>query len=128
MNQHNIQVVERLWKLIDTFQFEDMAPLLHDDFICEWPQSKERIRGRDNFIALCKHYPGQWRVASLKVTAASEQVISEVMMQYQEQRIYAVSFFEFRADQIVRQWEYWADTYPAPEWRAQWVEAMEEEA
>ena len=46
--QHNRAVVERLWQLFDALDFEAAGELLHDDFECEWPQSRERIRGREN--------------------------------------------------------------------------------
>ena len=60
-DQENRQTVERLWQLFDVFDFEAAGKLLDDNFVCEWPQSRERIRGRENFVAVNANYPGRWR-------------------------------------------------------------------
>ncbi|MBI2604777.1 MAG: hypothetical protein HYW49_01730 [Deltaproteobacteria bacterium] len=36
--------------------------------------------------------------------------------------LFAVSFFEIEEDLIKSAVEYWAETYPAPEWRRKYVE------
>ena len=37
----------------------------------------------------------------------------------QSQIQFAISFFEFEGDKIIRATEYWADTYEAPKWQLQ---------
>ena len=56
--EENKQVVERLWELAEKQDWDGAGALLHDDFVQEWPQSGERIRGRDNCMAVNKNYPG----------------------------------------------------------------------
>jgi ketosteroid isomerase-like protein len=58
--QKNRATVEQLWQLFDARDFEAAGALLHDDFVCEWPQSRERIRGRENYVAINQNYPGTW--------------------------------------------------------------------
>ena len=122
--QQNRAVVERLWQLFDARDFEAAGALLHDDFTCEWPQSRERIRGRENYIALNQNYPGTWSIAIRRLIAEGDQVASEVVMTYGEEVVQAVSFFELRDGKIIRQVDYWPEPYPAPAGRAQWVEPM----
>jgi hypothetical protein len=44
---------------METNDFYAVAELLHDDYILEWRQSGERIRGRDNFAAINTYYPAE---------------------------------------------------------------------
>jgi len=118
----NQEVVEALWKAFDRFDFDAAGDLLHDDFVCEWPQSNERIRGKDNFIAVNKHYPGQWRIQIQNTITSGDTVVTEVVAQTGDQSARAISFFTLKDGKIFRLREFWPDPYPAPEWRAQWVE------
>ena len=38
--------------------FAALSMLRHPDFVEEWPQSGERIRGHANYQAIHEHYPG----------------------------------------------------------------------
>jgi ketosteroid isomerase-like protein len=122
--QGNRSVVEQLWQALDRFDFEAAGDLLHDDYVGEWPQSLERIRGRENFVAVNKNYPGRWRIAIQRLIASGNQVATEVTLSYEDQLLRAVSFFELRDGKIVRETDYWPEASSAPEWRAQWVELM----
>lgn len=52
------QVAERLWEALQAGDWETAGDYLHDDFVQEWPQSGERIIGRDNAIAIEQSFPG----------------------------------------------------------------------
>jgi len=52
------QVAEKLWKALQAGDWEAAGGCLHDDFVQEWPQSGERIVGRDNAIAIEQNFPG----------------------------------------------------------------------
>lgn len=124
-DQDNRHVVEQLWHLFDTFQFEAAGQLVSDDFVCEWPQSRERIRGRENFVALNANYPGRWRCTVERIVACGDTVVTDVALASGDETARAVSFFELRDGKIVKETDYWPEPYPAPESRAQWVEPME---
>jgi ketosteroid isomerase-like protein len=120
--QENLQLVERFWQAFDRLDFEAAGELLHDDYICIWPQSEERIRGRNNFIAVNKRYPQEWQVTIMRLLASDDQVASEVKLTYQDELVFAISFFEFRDGKIVQETDYWPEPYDPPAWRAPWVE------
>jgi len=126
----NRAAVLRLWGLFDAGAFEAAGELLDDEFVCEWPQSRERIRGRDNYVAVNARYPGRWRIAVRRVVAACDTVVTEAALINADDpaaRATAVSFFEVRDGRILRQTDYWPEPYEAPTWRAKWVETMERE-
>ncbi|MBN1679271.1 MAG: nuclear transport factor 2 family protein [Anaerolineae bacterium] len=122
--QHNRQVVEALWRAFDAFEFDAAGDLLHDAFICEWPQSGERIRGRDNFVAVNTYYPGRWRVSVQKLVASGNDVVTECLLRCDDQTVTAVSFFTLHEGHIIRLREYFPDPMEAQPWRAQWVERL----
>lgn len=122
--QSQRRAIEHLWAAFDRFEFEAAGAVLHDDFVCEWPQSGERIRGRDNYVALNAHYPGRWRIAVQRLFVCGDQVISQVRLEFDGKVDYCTSFFEFRDGRIVKETDFWSETYPAPEWRARWIERL----
>jgi ketosteroid isomerase-like protein len=120
----NKQVVEELWRLLEKQDWDGAGALLHDDFVQEWPQSKERIRGRENCMAINRNYPGFPSQSMGRVLAAGDLVTSEVVLDYGGQTYHGISLFEFRDGKIVRETDYFAQPFDAPAWRAQWVERM----
>jgi len=120
----NRQLVVEFWGRIGRFDFAGAGELLHDDYVCEWPQSNERIRGRANFVALNGNYPGRWAAEIKRVIVDGDQAASEVMLTYENQTVIVASFYEIRNGKILREVDYWPEPYAAPEWRAPWVEQM----
>jgi hypothetical protein len=127
--ESNRQIVEQFWQRMSAFDFAGAGELLHDDYVCEWPQSRERIRGRPNFVALNAAYPGRWVIAIQRIVASDDQVTTEVTLTNQlapgQAPDVAVSFFELRHGKIRYERDYWPEPYAAPANRAQWVEPME---
>src|SRR5512143_2012393 len=86
------QLITELWQRLGRFDFAGAGELLHDDYVCEWPQSKERIRGRANFVALNTNYPGRWKAEVTRVIVEGVQAASEVVLTYEDQTVIVVSF------------------------------------
>jgi ketosteroid isomerase-like protein len=122
--EENKQVVERLWQLAEKQDWEGAGALLHDDFVQEWPQSGERIRGRDNSMAVNKNYPGFPTMTMRRALAGGDIVTTEVTLDYGGQVYRGVSIFELRDGKILSETDYFAEPFEAPQWRAQWVERM----
>ena len=120
----NRQLIVELWQRLGRFDFDGAGELLHDDYVCDWPQSKERIRGRQKFVALNSNYPGRWAAKIKRVIVEGDQVASEVTLTWENQTVIVVSFYEVRDGQIYREVDYWPEPYAAPQARAQWVEQM----
>lgn len=118
------QLAEQLWGRFDALDFEAVAELLHDDFVCDWPQSQERIRGREHFIAINRNYPGKWRIHLVNLVEAGDVVVTEIKTEFEGRSDTAISFFTIREGRIVHIREYWPEPFAAPEWRTQWVERM----
>ncbi|MDE0242512.1 MAG: hypothetical protein OXQ84_20350 [bacterium] len=47
-----------LWRLFDTGRFRDTLRTFTEDFEAHWPNTRERFRGRENFITLNENCTG----------------------------------------------------------------------
>jgi ketosteroid isomerase-like protein len=120
------QVAENLWKALQAGDWEAAGRYLHDDFVQEWPQSGERIVGRDNAIAVEQHYPGGLPTMRFgRTLAGGDLAVLEVELTYADgSRYLGVSVLELRDGKVVKETDYYAQPFEAPQWRARWVERM----
>jgi ketosteroid isomerase-like protein len=120
------QVPEKLWKALQAGDWETAGSLLHDDFVQEWPQSGERIIGRDNAIAIERSFPGGLPAMRFRRTLADgDLAVLEVELTYADgSRYLGASIIELCDGKVARETDYYAQAFQAPEWRAQWVERM----
>jgi hypothetical protein len=96
-----------------------------DEAICDYPQSGERILGRNNLQALRSHHPGRPSGFKVKRTVGSGDLwITEYTITYQGRSAYTVSIMEFHDGKVVHETQYFADPFEAPRWRSQWVQPM----
>jgi ketosteroid isomerase-like protein len=125
---NNKEIVRKFWDTMATNDFHAVAQLLHDDYILEWPQSGERIRGRENFASINTFYPteGIWRFTINSLIAEGDMVVSDVSVSDGTRNDRVITFSSIREGKIRKQVEFWPEPFAAPEWRAQWIEKMEE--
>jgi hypothetical protein len=77
------QVVEAMWKALDAGDWEGVATYMHEDYVQEWPQSGERIVGRDNAIAINKNFPGGLpKMNFRRIVSAGSLAVMEVALTY----------------------------------------------
>ncbi len=119
-------IIEQFWTAIHNNDFRAAGELLHDDYILEWPQSGERIRGRANFIAVNENYPAQgpWQVIMHRLIGEGNDVASEVTVTDGAVKAQALTFSTIQNGKILHQTEYWPDPFEPAAWRIQWVERM----
>jgi len=126
MKPKAVEVVERFWGLMATNDFRSVGSVLSDDFVLDWPQSDERIRGRDNYSAMNEQYPahGRWRFIVNRIVGNDNEAVSDVSVTDGVQQARAVSFFTVRDGKIVNMVEYWPDKFTAQENRKHLVEKI----
>jgi limonene-1,2-epoxide hydrolase len=122
----NKQVIEGFWAAMQTNDFQAAGEFLHDDYVLEWPQSGEQIRGRANFVAINKNYPahGRWEFTVHRIIAEGNEVISDVGVTDGVINGRAITFSTVQDGRIIHQIEFWPDPFEPPGWRAEWVEKM----
>ena len=121
---NNKHLIEDFWIIMNTNDFHAAANLLHDDYTLEWPQSGERIRGRHNFVLINSYYPadGKWTFRINHILADGDTVFSDVMVSDGKRHDRCITISTVKDEKIWKQIEFWPEPFPAPEWRAMWVE------
>jgi hypothetical protein len=121
------EVVREFWRLMATNDFHSVGAVLAPEFILEWPQSKERIRGAESFARMNEEYPayGVWRFTVNHIVGADAEAVSDVAVTDGVQTARAISFFVVSAGKISRIVEFWPASYAAPANRAHLVEIIE---
>jgi ketosteroid isomerase-like protein len=119
-------VVREYWRLMATNDFASVAAVLAHDFVLEWPQSNERIRGANNFARMNAEYPshGPWRFEIHRIVASQTAAVSDVGVTDGVQAARALSFFTVGEGRIKRIVEFWPEPYAAPANRAHLVEPI----
>ena len=97
--------------------------IYHDNAICDYPQSGERIIGRNNLQALRSHHPGKPSGFNVnRITGQGNIWITEYIINYQGQQAFTVSIMEFSNSKVAHETQYFADPFEAPAWRKQWIQ------
>jgi ketosteroid isomerase-like protein len=56
--QQNRDAIERFFEAFERGDIDVLDDIVHDDYVEEYPQSGERIRGKHNLRAVNENYPG----------------------------------------------------------------------
>jgi SnoaL-like protein len=141
-------VIARYVRAVHDQDLDTLASLQHPEFVEDWPQSRERIRGRENFRGLMEHYPGglsgvdadismdrvvggedRWMVAPtfamVRVSGADDVHTAIVKLRYPSgDEWFMVTLIELKDGLVYRATSFFAPTFESPEWRRQWVEPI----
>jgi hypothetical protein len=96
----------------------------HPDFVMEMPQSGERVRGRDNMRAMQEAFPKPPMGRLRRVTGGGDVWVAEGVNDYGDDVWHWVIVVELKDGRILSETRYYGQPFPAPEWRAAWVEPM----
>ena len=126
MKSTAVEIVQQFWALMQTNDFAAVASVLAPDFVLEWPQTKERIRGADRFVRMNSEYPahGRWQFTIHRIVGDGRDAVSDVAITDGVQQARAISFFETADGRVRRIVEYWPEPYEPPANRAHLVERM----
>jgi limonene-1,2-epoxide hydrolase len=102
------EVVVEFWRRIQARDWDGLGRLLARDFSVDWPDTRLRIRGRDNFIEFNRTYPEGWTIEVLGIIADGNTVVSEIRVPHTELGIfYVLSILHVASDHLVGGREYW---------------------
>jgi ketosteroid isomerase-like protein len=117
--------LDQHWAASDANDFETEHLIYHEDAVLDYPQSGERTRGRHNIQGQRASQPSKKRFTVRRIIGGGNLWVTELVITYDGKPSYTVSIMEFRDDKVARETQYFADPFPAPASRAQWVERID---
>lgn len=126
MGEQNLRMaIDRHWAASAAGDHVAEHEIYNDDVVCEYPQSGDVIRHRNNLQALRSHHPERPSGFSVRRVAGKDNLwITEYLITYEGKRVNTVSIMEFRDGKVFHEIQYFADPFNDPAWRAQWVETV----
>ena len=126
LDQQRRDTITRFFEAIEAGDYAVLHEVLTPDAITRWPQSGERITGALSCVHVYENYPGQPPTYALhRILGGGTTWVAELVADYSDERWYTVSVIEFDGTQISRMTDYFGPSFPAPEWRAAWVDRDE---
>jgi hypothetical protein len=126
MHDDDVRVALRQhWAASDANDFAAEHQIYRADAVLEYPQSGERIRGRDGIQASRAAQPNTKRFTVRRILGGGDLWISELVLTYDGEPFYVVSIMEFAGGEVVRETQYFGEAFEPGPSRAQWVERIE---
>lgn len=141
----NDDIIRRYLAAHKAHDFEEISRLRHPDWLTEWPQTGERVRGDANERAIMEHWPqGMPTGGDLRIVGSEDRWVMTPAYTFVQivgsgdswwfdgtasypdgSTWYLIGLCELRDQKLFRETWYFAPPLPAPEWRARWIESME---
>src|SRR5437868_6397276 len=115
--------LDRHWAASDANDFEGEHQIYREDAVLEYPQSGERIRGRQNIQLSRAAQPNRKRFTVRRIIGAGDLWVTEYVLTYDGRPSYTVSMMEFLDGKVARETQYFGDPFEPGPSRAQWGRA-----
>lgn len=113
----------RQWKYTGGPDEAKASELYHDDVVLEFPQSGEWFRGKANQQGWRERFPAKLDFQPREIRGGGDLWIAEGVVTYDgANSVHFVKVIEFKGDKVQRESLYFAEPFPAPEWRRPWIE------
>ncbi|MFY9655715.1 MAG: nuclear transport factor 2 family protein [Methylocystis sp.] len=116
--------LNRHWAASDANDFETEHEIYREDAVLDYPQSRERVRGRRNIQSSRAAQPDRKRFTVRRMMGVGDLWITEFILTYDERPSYTVSIMEFLDGKVAHETQYFGDPFEPGPSRAQWVERM----
>jgi hypothetical protein len=124
--QDNRVTLERTLEATFAGDYDRATEAMADDAVVDWPQSGERIVGRQACLTVYRNYPGGPPPYELRrITGGPDTFTVEACGDYSGEAVFLTSIVEFRDGKIAKQTDYFASGFEAPSWRADMVERID---
>jgi hypothetical protein len=138
-------VFERVADLMNRRDWDAFPTVFHEDYVEEYPQSGEVVRGLANAVAVRRDYPGgtggvdtasarvveseRWAMTSMftivRLESGSDSATAVYRVRYPDGSIWwLTALWELRGDKIARGTLLFAPTFDPPDWREPYREPL----
>ena len=116
--------LQRHWAASDAEDFAAEHEIYDERAVLDYPQSGERIRGRQDIQASRMAQPDKKRFTLRRLQGGGGLWISELAVDYGDRPFFTVSVMEFAGDKVIRETQYFAEPFEPGPSRARWVERL----
>ena len=116
--------LDRHWAASDANDFDTEHQIYRDDAVLDYPQSGERIRGREKIQLSRTAQPNKKRFTVRRIVGSGDLWVTEFVLSYDGKPSYTVSIMEFVDGKVAHETQYFADPFEPGPSRAQWVEKI----
>lgn len=116
--------LQRHWDASDAGDIDAEHEIYREDAVLDYPQSGERIRGRDTIRESRYLQPSKKRFAVRRIVGSGDFWVTELILSYDGAPSYVVSMMEFRDGLVAHETQYFAERFEPGPSRAHLVEAM----
>lgn len=117
--------LQRHWAASDANDFTAEHAIYAEHAVLEYPQSGERIRGRQRIQASRMAQPDPKRFIVRRTLGGGGLWITEFVITYGKEPVHVVSLMEFEAGRVIRETQYFGAPFEPGPSRSQWVERMD---
>ena len=105
------ELAREFWRLMGTNDFQSVTAILAEDFVLEWPQTKEIIWGGERFARMNEEYPahGRWRFTINRLVGDETEAVSDVTVTDGVRTDRAITFFTVVRGKVTRIVEFWPE-------------------
>lgn len=109
------EALNRHWIAADADDFDGEHAIYREDAVLEYPQSGERIRGRNNIQASRAAQPDAKRFEVRRIVGSGSLWVTEFILTYDGRPSYSVSIMEFLEGRVAREVQYFGEPFePGP--------------
>ena len=107
--------LERHWAASDADDFAVEHEIYRDDAVLHYPQSGERIRGRDKIQESRTVQPSKKRFTVQRIIGERDLWVTELVLTYDGMPSYTVSIMEFSDGKVAHETQYFGEPFkPGP--------------
>jgi hypothetical protein len=116
--------LERHWEASDASNFKVEHEIYREDAVLDYPQSGERIRGRQNIQVSRFVQPNKKKFTVRRIIGSGDLWVTEFILTYDGIPSFAVSIMEFREGRVAHETQYFTDRFDPSPSRAHLVERV----
>jgi len=119
------EIVAAYWTAANDRDWVAFGELLAEDVVYEGPQTRERVRGRTNYVRFnTEGFPGDWHLVIIQIVGEGLHAASWTDFTNADGTTQpGLCFFDLQDDgKIVRITDFWPDPYELPAQRAHLME------
>jgi hypothetical protein len=116
--------IEEHWQASESGDADTEHRIYAEGGILDYPQSRERFRGRSRIQAQRTAHPADRHFSVTRIAGHGSTWVSECIITYDGQPTYSISIMDFEDGLVVHESQYFADPFQPAAWRAALSEPM----